>query len=247
MPNHELGRFPTFRDSIASLPDAESYSRDQLLVTSFALVADDRFESYYAPFDHQNAAARVMLVGVTPGWTQMESSYVEAHKAITEGEDDHGVLRRAKTVAAFSGALRTNLVAMLDGIGLPAALGIESSATLFSPEGADVVQSTSMLRYPVFHKGKNYSGSPAVSKSQILTHQLEPFIEELAVIKRALIVPLGKAVGTVLEDLSAAGHVASKRCLFGFPHPSGAYAGRAKQFAANREDLTRNLRRFFDS
>lgn len=238
--------FPTFKNAIAGLALTDTFSREQLVNEDFLISGDGRFDVYYAPFDYTNAAAKVMLVGVTPGWTQMQASFPEARKAIAEGSEDREVLRRAKTVAAFSGSLRTNLVSMLDGIGLPLALGISSSIDLFSLGGAHLVQSTSMLRYPVFNIGKNYSGSPPVLKNSLLTSQLDPFIQELATVEEALVVPLGKSVGNVVEQLVAEGAVEAERCLLGFPHPSGAFAGRAKQFEANRTELSRGVREWFD-
>ena len=247
MSNPETGRFSEYRHSIEDLPLQGRFGREELVKDSFFIAGDHRFETYYAPFDHINDSAVVMLVGVSPGWTQMEASFVDARRAIADGTSDTEVLRRAKTVAAFSGSLRTNLLSMLDGIGLPSALGITASSELFTPRGAGLVQTTSMLRYPVFNHAKNYSGSPPVSGSELLTEQLDPFVRELAAVSGALIVPLGKAVATVIGRLIEGGHVEAERCLLGFPHPSGAFAGRTKQYAANRDGLSRGIAEWFGS
>lgn len=71
-----------------------------------------------------------------------------------------GLLRRAiREHAAFAGSMRTNLVTMLDAIGLPRFLEIASSSALFE-EHLSMIDTTSTLLYPVF-KGpalKNFSG-----------------------------------------------------------------------------------------
>lgn len=247
MTAHDLGKFPSFRTAISDLPVASHYSRTQLLAESFGLAQKDRFEVFYAPFDYVNATARVMIVGVTPGWIQMETSFVAARAALDEGASDIEVLRRAKRVAAFSGSLRTNLVAMLDGIDLAAELGVGSAAELFEPQSEHLAQVTSMLRYPVFNRGRNYSGSPAVSKNPLLLEQLSPFEKELATLGSALTVPLGKSVAAVLQRLADEGSLDAGRVLFGFPHPSGANAHRARQFETNRDALTDTVHRWFET
>ena len=60
-----------------------------------------------------------------------------------------------KLTASFSGAMRSNLIAMLDGIGVAQHLGLKSAAELFTP-GGERVHLTSALRYPVFKDGENY-------------------------------------------------------------------------------------------
>ena len=77
---------------------------------------------YYSPFDWVNERARVVLLGLTPGWTQMELAYRGAHAAIDEGKKADEICREAKLHGAFAGPLRANLLRMLDEIGLPEAL-----------------------------------------------------------------------------------------------------------------------------
>ena len=50
--------------------------------------------------------------------------------------------------AGFAGSLRTNMIRMLDAIGLPSAPGVQTSADLFHQRG-DLIHGTSALRYPV--------------------------------------------------------------------------------------------------
>ena len=189
-----------------------------------------------------------MLIGVTPGWTQMHTSFVEARAGIAEGQDTESILRRVKRVAAFSGPLRTNLVSMLDGIGIPNALDIESSSDLFAPDGESLLHSTSAVRYPVFRDGKNYTGSsPRITDAPLLVPYLEVLAVEAEAVQAAIIVPLGKAVEAALLHLIRQDEIDQDRCLFGFPHPSGANAHRASQYATNRTQLTATVTAWFHS
>lgn len=98
--------------------------------------ADD-LELRYIPFDPLPAPdARVVLVGITPGQTQLRLAIAAARQALSRGLDDDEVIRRAKSAAAFGGATRANLIWMLDRVGLPGALGIASTGTQISYEAA---------------------------------------------------------------------------------------------------------------
>jgi hypothetical protein len=57
-------------------------------------------------------------------------------------------------------------------------------------------------------------------------------LPELAQLSDALVVPLGRAVASAIE-----GRVDLARCLFGFPHPSGAFAQGPQRFAEARDQL----------
>lgn len=235
-----------YRDLIGRLPVASSYSRDQILTDDFFLERAGNLEVFYAPFDHLNDDAEVVLVGVTPGWTQVEVSFVAARTAIAAGMHDEAVLREAKRVASFSGGLRRNLVSMLDQIGVAIALGLPSSAELFD-SASGLLHPTSAIRYPVFKAGRNYTGSvPSITKSPLLIRYLNEILApELGSVSHGLVIPLGRAVELALGHLIQAGRLDVERCLFGFPHPSGANAHRASQFAVNRSRLEAQVTAWF--
>jgi hypothetical protein len=231
-------QFANFRDKIEALPAAPSYDKQRLLVDDFLLGKDDKTTVYYAPFDHVNTSARLAIVGLTPGWTQMNVSFVEARSAIDDGKSDSEILNRVKRVAAFSGAMRTNLLSMLDALGVAELLGVGGIADLFEPGGEDLLHSTSALRYPVFIDGENYSGYPPAANKPLLRNYFDLLASELASVDGALIVPLGKAVEGILSSLAAAGQLDTSRTLMGFPHPSGLNAARPRLFAENKEQMT---------
>jgi hypothetical protein len=177
----------------------------------------------------------------------MQKVFTAARDALHAGmADELQVLDYIERQAGFAGSMRMNMVAMLDAIGLPATLGIQTSAHLFQQRD-DLIHGTSALRYPVFIAGENYGGNPHVDRSTMLTrfvHQL--LAAELAAIPDALVLPLGKAVEGCLRMLIANNQLEEVRCLFGFPHPSGANGHRAVQFRRNEATLGTEIARWAD-
>src|SRR5262249_7443381 len=115
---------------------------------------------------------------------------------------------------------------------VPPALGLESTTSLFTTDQA-LLHTTSVIRYPVLIGPDlaNYRGrSPEPTKSKLLMSIVEDLlVPELASLNGALIVPMGRAVANTLRAIG----VGAGRCLYGFPHPSGANGHAPKQFAAN--------------
>lgn len=239
------GLFDRFRAAIARLPEGE-LEPSHLLTSELRLHTSRTLEIYYAPFDHLSNQARITLVGVTPGWTQMARSHEEARRALQDGADRQEVLRRAKYAASFSGSMRTNLISMLDEIGVARAIGVGSTSSLFG-ENADLLHPTSVIRYPVFVEGKNYSGSqPRLLSNPALLDYVEGLLSpELNSAPDSLVVPLGRSVEAALGHLVGLRELDEERCLFGFPHPSGANAHRAKQFEENRSRLVADVAAWF--
>lgn len=128
--------FSAYSGFFASLPERAEYERKHLLVPKLLVESDDRFRIYYSPFDWFNPSARVIILGITPGWTQMELACRAARKAILLGKTPNEVCREAKMHGSFAGTMRGNLVEMLDGIGLQQALHLKSSCDLFKRPAA---------------------------------------------------------------------------------------------------------------
>jgi hypothetical protein len=190
----------------------------------------------YAPFDHVNPAAKVVILGITPGEVQANEALRTARAALQRGLPDAEAMSLAKADASFAGPMRANLVAMLDHIGVAGALGIASTASLWSVD-LRLVQFASALRHPVFKSGKNYTGSnPGMTTSPLLRQQLlEHTGAELASLPDALVVPLGPAVTEACRWLAAQGCVSSDRLIEGMPHPSGANGERIAYFLGRKE------------
>ncbi|WP_197474773.1 hypothetical protein, partial [Oleiphilus sp. HI0079] len=69
-----------------------------------------RYQSFYAPMDHINPEARIVLVGITPGITQAKNAYEAAQSSLNEGASLKEALETAKLTASFSGTMRKNLI-----------------------------------------------------------------------------------------------------------------------------------------
>ena len=153
------GGFPGRSILVPVSPDGhrDGLGADQRRGARVAALAARSAERFYAPWDWVNTSARVMLVGITPGLHQATEGLAEARRSLANGLSPEDALRRADAVGSFSGPLRTNLVTMLDGIGLAAALGIESTAQLFD-EMHHLAGHVSAIDYPVFVHGRNYGG-----------------------------------------------------------------------------------------
>lgn len=221
---------PEFRDRLLD-PEARRNFKQ-----SMEMERAGRVSVCYAAFEHINRAAKVVLVGLTPG----EQQALRANEAVAEqlsaGASDQEALKAAKVFASFSGPMRANLVALLDSIGLPEKVGIHSTNQLFG-ERSDLCHFTSALRYPVFVDNKNYSGSPSILKHPMLKRMVDDHLaKELKLIDgEAWYIPLGRESAQALGYLSAKGVIPEARILDGLPHPSGANAERIAYFLGRKE------------
>jgi len=242
--NHSL--YNSYKSKIAALPPVRRLEPRHLLNARFRIERSDDIEIYYAPTGYIDRQAEIALVGITPGWHQMEIAFRTAREKILKGLGRVAVCRHAKNAAAFSGSMRKNLLEMLDGIDIPSAIGIGFADDFFG-QARRRVHSTSVLRYPVLVGGKNYTGH----RPRILSHPLlkrhvdEDFCAEMQMIPNAFIIPLGKAVSEALEHLVTQGAISGDRCCFGFPHPSGANTHRKDQFKAQQQAMRKKVRKWF--
>lgn len=224
--------FSSYRHTIACLPPILTLSKEQLLIESLLLKRIAPLELYYAPHnDVIFEQARLMVVGLTPGFHQMQLALAEAQAAIQAGDSDEQACIRAKRSARFAGAMRKHLIAMLDQLKLNEWLGVDSCSTMFE-QSVDWMNSTSVLPYPAFLRNKNYNGSqPNLLKHEELrSYALNHMKKQLELLPRIPIIPLGKSVEGIMR-LLASQHALDKRyVLWGFPHPSGANGHRHKQF-----------------
>jgi len=157
-----------FTELIRALPERAMYTRSELITPQFKLAQEKRLAMYYAPFDSINPAAKLALIGVTPGWTQMEISYRIARRELLAGRSLQEAHKEAKRQASFGGSMRSILVSMLDDLGVAKLLRLTSSHELFGSAGKQL-HTTSAIRYPVFVDERNYTGSaPVIMTSPLL-------------------------------------------------------------------------------
>jgi len=189
----------------------------------------------YAPFDHVNLSADVVVVGLTPGRQQMRNALVEAQRCLIDGLSLEEAMSRAKVFASFSGPMRVNLVAMLDSIGVNRSLELPSTSSLWERDSGRV-HFTSVLRYPTFVDGENYSGSPSLPSTPLLRkHLMQWFATEMAALPKAVFIPLGPAVSEAVEAVAKHLNLSPDRILAGLPHPSGANSERIAFFLGRKK------------
>ena len=190
---------------------------------------------YYAPFEYVNPAARVALVGITPGPTQMHNAIARARQALLAGALPADAVRLAKETAAFSGEpLRTNLVKQLNDWGVNAWLGLSSTSELFGAT-QPLVQTTSLLRFPVFRNGRKYEGTPNMMRHPMLHRSLlEHFAREVEQLPQAVFIALGPKVAEVIQLLVADGVLTAERVITGMLHPSGENTYRIRYLLGDR-------------
>ncbi|MGG0476747.1 hypothetical protein ABE039_01955 [Priestia megaterium] len=217
-----------------------NFMKEQLFQKDFLIAQERELSMYYSPHnDYINPDAHIVIAGITPGWFQMKTAFKQCVSSLSHHQLEQ-VLYETKKAASFSGTMRVNLIDMLDQCGIAKVMGINGAAELFASQ-RDLLHTTSVLKYPVFYKGKNYTGhQPPIERSVLLSrYAFEVFPHELSEIKNpCLIVPLGKAVENVLRKLSREPSFSRHTYLFGFPHPSGANGHRKRIFEEHLDEFT---------
>ena len=199
----------------------------------FLINKEANIKIYYAPFDYVNSKAKIMIVGITPGLQQMLQSF----QVINDGKS----LKEVKDLSSFKGSMRTTLVKYLDKLKVNKKLKIKSCESLFNKDSKHL-HTTSLVKYPVFDKGKNYSGSNILKKKMLIEFIEKNFLKELKTLKKAIIIPLGNTVSSTIEYLNNKYNLKLACFLKGFPHPSGANARKNIQFKQNKRNMKLLLR-----
>lgn len=218
-------RFEHYAPAIAALPPHRPLTKADLLLPQFRLHQETTraglLEIYYSPIDVVNAGAKVVLIGICPGFAPMQLAYQEARDCLLAGVAHAETQERAKRRAQWVGQTRVNLIAMLDALNVPDVVGVPSAAALFDTH-AHLLHSSAAIRYPVFVNGGNYSGyAPDMLKTPILRYHIEHILpEELQHIGKALIILLGRSVSDTLQTLLMDKLRVHNRLVLSLPHPS---------------------------
>lgn len=224
---------PRFAPAISQLSNTQLAGLTPLS-PDLQLFRDGDLECWYTPFEHINVAAKIVLVGITPGQTQLLNGLREVKAQLCRGSSVADALAAAKLVGAFSGNLRQHLVALLDHAGFHTWLGLHSTLDLFG-SARGLLHTTSALRHAVFYKGKNYNGTPNMLRHPVLRrHLLEHFAVEAANLQHAMFVPLGDKAAAALEFLSGEGVLSRAQIFAGLPHPSPANIERIQFFTGQK-------------
>ena len=231
-----------YKTVIEKLPIKDKYTKEELLTEDFLIDKENNIEVYYAPHnEYINPKAKILIIGITPGFIQMNIAIVTARKELEKNNNIEDIQYKCKVEGRFSGSLRKNIISMLDEIKLNEALNIYSCSDLFDKKDY-LMHTVSLIPYPVFVKKQNYTGhTPKLLKSDFLMKYIyNNFINEIHKLdnfKNILLIPLGKAVEEVLCRLKDEGFIKENQILRGFPHPSGANVNRLVQLEENKEKM----------
>lgn len=229
--------FPRFADIIRNTAqfDLSNPSASHPLLLDQTDARGRSVKMLYAPFDHVNRAAKIAIVGMTPGAYQAQQALAAARRALTEGKSMEQAAKLAKTFASFSGEpMRSNLIRMMDCVGIADALGLKTTGALWN-DASELVHFTSALRYPVFIDGQNWSGTPDMVRTSKLREWLLAWTgTELQQLRDCIIVPLGPKVAAAMQFLASEKLISPNLIMEGMPHPSGANQERINCFLGDK-------------
>ena len=211
----------------------ENISTSSIVNNKFLIEKDGNIEIYYAPFDYINSKAKIAIVGITPGLQQMTQSF----QAIKDGKS----LKEVKDLSSFKGSMRTTLIKYMDELKINKILKIKTCESLFNID-SKYLHTTSLVKYPVFDKGKNYSGANILKKKILLEFIEENFLKELKILQNSIIIPLGNTVSSTIDYLNTKHQLNLKCFLKGFPHPSGLNVRKNIQFDENKKEMLKLLK-----
>ena len=218
---------------ISKIKRLKKIDKKNVVSKDFLVNKDGNIEIYYAPFDYINSKAKIVIVGITPGLQQMTQSF----QVIKDGKS----LKEVKDLSSFKGSMRTTLIKYIDELKINKILKIKSCESLFNLD-SKYLHTTSLVKYPVFDKGKNYSGVNILKKKILLDFIEDNFLKELEMHQNSIIVPLGNTVSSTIDYLNIK-HQLNLRCfLKGFPHPSGLNVRKNIQFEENKKEMLRLLK-----
>ena len=239
MLNYE--NFKRFRPIIESMDTLDKDNMESLLLDQD--LQNGLKEYYCAHTDYMDSQAKVVFIGICPGFEQMKLSFDLVKQ--NQSSPDQDVLRLAKVYARFGGSMRKNLIDLANQTDLSSYLGVESVQDLFDP-ACHLMDNTALLPYPIFRDGKNYTGhAPKIDRSLMLKTICEAQLQKIKdTYPNAVFIPLGKAVD---EQVTKANILPEEKIIHGFPHPSGANGHRFKQLDQNRDAINAKLQTAFFS
>jgi len=216
---------PKYLNQIKAL---KKINKSIVINNKFLINKEGNIKIYYAPFDYVNSKAKIMIVGITPGLQQMLQSF----QVINDGKS----LKEVKDLSSFKGSMRTTLIKYMNALKVNKKLKIKSCESLFDLH-SKYLHTTSLVKYPVFDKGRNYSGSNILKKELLLNFIEKNFLKELKIHQNSIIIPLGNTVSSTIRYLNEKYNLKLSCFLEGFPHPSGANARKNIQFKKNKNKM----------
>ena len=213
--------------------------------SEFSLGRQGQYDLQYIPFEHVNRDARLVIVGITPGNTQLDLAYEKAQELLKAGWPAEEVLVEIKKVGAFGGpSMKPNLLKMLRHFQFEKLLGIDDVDTLWGDD-AELLHSTSVVPHAAFKAGKRFNGSfEEVMDSPLLKQCfLDCFVPSAREMSRdALFVALGPTPQAALEWCVEEGVLRRDQVLGSFCHPSSAGGSTTRYYLREVSKDELNLR-----
>lgn len=178
----------------------------------------------YAPLEWVNVDARVVIVGITPGEDQARRAFEKARSELSRRNALSLALREAKHAGSFGGegGMRERLVAALNLVGIAGLLQLPCCSNLFEAT-CSLGHFTSLLKFPTFVGQRGYDGKTPVhftKNDRLMHYHREFFMQEIALLKNALFLPLGEIVRDRLRALADEGKLDKRQILPWLMHPS---------------------------
>ncbi|VVN73277.1 hypothetical protein [Pseudomonas fluorescens] len=181
----------------------------------------------YIPFEHVNANAKLVIVGITPGPKQLRLAYGEVQRLMAAGISTATLLHEVKKLGAFGGsAMRPNLLRYLRHFQFDKILRITDVESLWD-ENAGLFHGTSVIPHAAFtttSRGESmFAGSFDYVMASPLFRKcfLDCFVSTLGEINpEALYIGLGDCPGDALQWCVENGYLQARQYLGTFCHPS---------------------------
>lgn len=192
---------------------------------AFSVGHDGKYDLAYIPFEHVNHDAKLVIVGITPGNTQLELAYGEAQNLLNAGRTEEEILVQVKKTGAFGGkSMKPNLLKMLRHFHFEQLLGIADVEMLWGSR-ADSLHSTSVVPHAAFKDGQRFNGSfnEIMAVPLLKDCFLDCFVPSASEMNQsALFVALGPCPQAALEWCVKEGVLRREQVLGSFCHPSSA-------------------------
>lgn len=195
-------------------------NKNYLVNSKLCLYGNEKIRIVYTPFEYVNKNAKLVLIGITPGETQL----LNAYRAVIDGQSE----KEIKKIAAFSGDMRRVLVNSLNSIWPKGLFDVSDCAELFGEKNC-LIHSTSLLKDAVFefNQTKNcfvdFREANKIWKNDILYKEFENnFLSECKKLSEDIVlICLGDRVFDVIEEAKEKDLINQDNIIF-IPHPSGA-------------------------
>lgn len=226
--------------------DLKRYGKSGVGRAEFELGRQDKNSLRYIPFEHINRDAKIVIVGITPGPTQLGLAYETAQSLLKAGRPADEVLREAKKHGGFGGPkVKPNLLKLLKHFSFDRILGVSQIESLWG-SNARLMHTTSVVPHAAFTVKKGRETPFADDFEDVWSCDLfrecflDCFVPSLAEINsNAMYIGLGRCPEQALAWCVAHGLLREEQVLGAFCHPSTNGGSTVKYFLreVRREDL----------